>query len=61
MDGRVKAIRLALDLEGFLQTAILSYTAKYASSLYAPFRNAIETKLLFGDKKNISTQSNQPA
>ncbi|MEM7175459.1 MAG: porphobilinogen synthase [Chlamydiota bacterium] len=51
MDGRVQAIRFALDSNGFSDAAILSYTAKYASSLYAPFRCAVETKLLFGDKK----------
>lgn len=51
MDGRVGAIRKALDQEGLKQTGILSYTAKYASSFYGPFRNALQTKLAFGDKK----------
>ena len=51
MDGRVKLIREALDINGYSDVAILSYTAKYASSLYAPFREAINTKLAFGDKK----------
>lgn len=51
MDGRVKAIRKSLDLQGFNDINILSYTAKYASSLYFPFRDAIQTKLQFGDKK----------
>jgi porphobilinogen synthase len=41
MDGRVRAIREALDAAGFIDTQILSYAAKYASSLYAPFREAI--------------------
>ena len=50
MDGRVKAIRTALDSAGFTNTLILSYTAKYASSLYSPFRDAIATSLTFGDK-----------
>ncbi len=51
MDGRVKAIRESLDKEGHNQTSILSYAAKYASAFYGPFRNAIQTKLSFGDKK----------
>ena len=51
MDGRVKAIREALDKEGNTQTSILSYTAKYASAFYGPFRKAIQTPLSFGDKK----------
>lgn len=51
MDGRVGAIREALDAAGYENVGILSYSAKYASSLYAPFRNALGTKLGFGDKK----------
>ncbi len=51
MDGRVRAIRLALDAAGFSDVGILSYAAKYASSLYGPFRSALNTKLSFGDKK----------
>ena len=51
MDGRVKAIREALDQEGYKNTSILSYSAKYASAFYAPFRSAIQTSLSFGDKK----------
>lgn len=51
MDGRVGAIRIALDESGFEETGILSYTAKYASSLYAPFRDTVGSKLQFGDKK----------
>ncbi|MCB1082575.1 MAG: porphobilinogen synthase, partial [Chlamydiia bacterium] len=51
MDGRVRAIRQALDAQGFSQTSILSYAAKYASAFYGPFRNAIQTTLAFGDKK----------
>jgi porphobilinogen synthase len=51
MDGRVGAIRDALDEEGFNQVGILSYSAKYASALYGPFRQAVNSKLKFGDKK----------
>lgn len=43
MDGRVGAIRTALDEAGFTQTAILSYTAKYASAFYGPFREALDS------------------
>src|SRR5690606_8910599 len=43
MDGRVAAIRQALDGEGFADTAILSYAAKYASAVYGPFREAAES------------------
>ncbi|NBO24145.1 MAG: porphobilinogen synthase, partial [Chlamydiae bacterium] len=51
MDGRIKAIRLALEEHDFSETAILSYAAKYASSLYGPFRDAIKVELAFGNKK----------
>jgi porphobilinogen synthase len=51
MDGRVGAIRKALDLEGFKHVAILSYAAKYASALYGPFRDALDSAPQFGDKK----------
>jgi len=52
MDGRVGAIRLALDAEGFEAVQILSYAAKYASAFYGPFRDAIGTsKTLRGDKR----------
>jgi porphobilinogen synthase len=51
MDGRVKFIREALDVQGFQNVGILSYCAKYASAFYGPFRNAIQTSLSFGDKK----------
>ncbi len=43
MDGRVGAIREALDDEGFINTGIMSYTAKYASALYGPFRDALDS------------------
>lgn len=51
MDGRVSAIRDALDAAGFFETSILSYTAKYASSYYGPFRDALDSAPRFGDKK----------
>ncbi len=51
MDGRVGAIRQALDEEGFTDTAIMSYTAKYASAFYGPFRDALDSAPKFGDKK----------
>lgn len=51
MDGRVGAIRDALDEAGFENTGILSYSAKYASSFYGPFREALDSAPKFGDKK----------
>ncbi|MDX2193885.1 MAG: porphobilinogen synthase [Gemmatimonadales bacterium] len=51
MDGRVGAIREALDDAGFTDVSILSYTAKYASALYGPFRDALASAPRFGDKK----------
>lgn len=51
MDGRVAYIREALDAEGFTETAIMSYTAKYASAFYGPFRDALESAPKSGDKK----------
>ena len=51
MDGRVAAIREALDGEGFTQVSILSYTAKYASAFYGPFRGALDSAPKAGDKK----------
>ena len=41
MDGRVGAIRRALDAEGFIDVQIMAYTAKYASAFYGPFRDAV--------------------
>ena len=52
MDGRVKAIRAALDQEGFEMTPILSYAAKYASAFYGPFREAAGSSPQFGDRKS---------
>ncbi|NGX54690.1 MAG: Delta-aminolevulinic acid dehydratase [Chlamydiae bacterium] len=51
MDGRVRAIRESLDDEGFHHVNIHAYTAKYASAFYGPFRDALSSKLKFGDKK----------
>jgi porphobilinogen synthase len=51
MDGRVGEIRKALDREGFTHVSILAYTAKYASSFYGPFRDALDSAPRFGDKK----------
>jgi porphobilinogen synthase len=50
MDGRVGAIRRALDAEGFSDVAILSYAVKYASSFYGPFRDAADCAPQFGDR-----------
>ncbi len=53
MDGRIKKIRQSLDKNGFINTQILSYAVKYASSFYGPFRDAVGSKnLLKGNKKN---------
>jgi len=51
MDGRVAAIRRALDASGFQMTPILSYAAKYASVFYGPFREAAESAPQFGDRR----------
>jgi porphobilinogen synthase len=51
MDGRVAAIRRALDTEGYTQTPILSYASKFASAFYGPFREAADSAPQFGDRK----------
>jgi len=51
MDGRILSIRNTLEKNGFHNTAIISYSAKYASSFYGPFRDALDSKPGFGDKK----------
>jgi porphobilinogen synthase len=51
MDGRVGAIREALDAAGYDQTAIMSYAAKFASAFYGPFREAAESPPQFGDRR----------
>jgi porphobilinogen synthase len=52
MDGRVGAIRQALDNNGFHQTGIMSYAAKFASAFYGPFREAAESPPQFGDRRS---------
>ncbi len=51
MDGRVGAIRSALDSAGFAQTPVLSYAAKFASAFYGPFREAADSAPAFGDRR----------
>jgi porphobilinogen synthase len=52
MDGRVRAIRAALDRNGFSETPIMSYAAKFASAFYGPFREAAESAPRFGDRRS---------
>jgi porphobilinogen synthase len=52
MDGRVAAIRKALDERGFDRTAIMSYAAKYCSGFYGPFREAADSAPQFGDRRS---------
>jgi len=52
MDGRIIAIRQALENNGFTNTGIMSYSAKYASCFYGPFRDALDSAPGFGDKKS---------
>ncbi len=52
MDGRVAAIREALDESGYQETPIMAYSAKYASSFYGPFREAAESAPQFGDRRS---------
>ena len=52
MDGRVRAIRAALDQNGFAATPIMSYSAKFASAFYGPFREAAESAPRFGDRRS---------
>lgn len=51
MDGRILSIREALEDEGYLNTGIMAYSAKYASAFYGPFRDALDSAPGFGDKK----------
>jgi porphobilinogen synthase len=51
MDGRVEAIREALDTAGFQNTAIMAYSAKYCSAYYGPFRDAVDSAPEFGDRR----------
>ena len=57
MDGRVLSIRNTLEKNGFFNTGIMSYGAKYASSFYGPFRDALDSKPGFGDKKTYQMDS----
>lgn len=52
MDGRIQAIRQALDVDGFSDTPIMAYSAKYSSAFYGPFREAAESAPQFGDRKS---------
>jgi porphobilinogen synthase len=58
MDGRVDTIRVDLDINGYDDTLIMSYAAKYASAFYAPFREAVCSAPSFGDRKTY--QMNPP-
>ena len=51
MDGRVGAIRRALDADGYIKTTIMAYSAKYASGFYGPFREAADSTPSFGDRR----------
>ena len=57
MDGRVRAIRERLDRDGFIDTPILSYAAKFASAFYGPFRAAAESAPQFGDRRSYQMDS----
>jgi porphobilinogen synthase len=57
MDGRVQAIRSTLDQNGFANTAILSYAAKFAGPFYGPFREAAESTPQFGDRRSYQMDS----
>lgn len=57
MDGRVGAIRNALDKNGFADTVLMSYSVKYASGYYSPFREAAESAPCFGDRKTYQMDS----
>ena len=52
MDGRVQAIRQGLDAKGYVKTPIMSYSVKYASGYYGPFRDAAESAPAFGDRRS---------
>jgi porphobilinogen synthase len=57
MDGRIGAIREALDSNGFQETGIMSYAAKFASAFYGPFREAAESPPQFGDRRSYQMDS----
>jgi porphobilinogen synthase len=56
MDGQVRVVRTALDAEGFTDTAVLGYAAKYASAFYGPFREAVQSSLV-GDRRTYQLDS----
>jgi porphobilinogen synthase len=58
MDGRIGAIRLALEASGFITTKILAYSAKYASAYYGPFRNAVGSSANLGKSDKMTYQMN---
>jgi len=60
MDGRIGAIRKALDQKGFTSTPILSYAAKFATTFYGPFRDAADSAPAFGDRKTYQMPSTNP-
>jgi porphobilinogen synthase len=60
MDGRVGAIRSALDANGFLNTPILAYAAKFASGFYGPFREAADSAPAFGDRRSYQMDPANP-
>jgi porphobilinogen synthase len=57
MDGRIGAIRDAFNVNGYTHKGILAYSAKYASALYGPFRDALDSAPGFGDKKTYQMDS----
>jgi porphobilinogen synthase len=61
MDGQVGAIRTALDVNGFPDVAILAYSAKYASAMYGPFRDAAECAPQFGDRSSYQEDPSRSA
>ena len=60
MDGRVGVIREVLDSAGLVETAIMAYSAKYASAFYGPFRNAAESSPAFGDRRTYQMDFGDP-
>src|SRR5207248_1694407 len=61
MDGRVRTIREQLDKEGFIDTPIMSYAAKFASAFYGPFREAAESAPKFGDRRSYQMDASNAA
>ena len=61
MDGRVRAIREQLDRDGFTDTPIMSYAAKFASAFYGPFREAAESAPKFGDRRSYQMDAGNAA